>query len=46
MPEPYALTCDSCAEPMLPTVSQADADGHRLVSRRVLASRSALSGKR
>jgi len=27
MPEPFALTCDSCGEPMLPNLSQADADG-------------------
>jgi hypothetical protein len=27
MPEPFALTCDCCAEPMLPNLSQADADG-------------------
>src|SRR5450830_790279 len=27
MPEPFALTCDSCGEPLLPNVSQADADG-------------------
>ena len=27
MPEPVALTCDSCGEPMLPNLSQADADG-------------------
>jgi len=25
--EPFALTCDSCGEPLLPNVSQADADG-------------------
>jgi len=27
MPEPFVLTCDSCGEPMLPNLSQADADG-------------------
>src|SRR5665647_3037760 len=27
MPEPFALTCDSCGEPLLPNLSQADADG-------------------
>jgi len=27
MPEPFALTCGSCGEPMLPNLSQADADG-------------------
>jgi len=27
MPEPFALTCDSCGEPMLPSLSQGDADG-------------------
>jgi hypothetical protein len=27
MPEPFALTCDSCSEPLLPNLSQADADG-------------------
>ena len=27
MPEPFALTCDSCGEPMLPNLSQADSDG-------------------
>ena len=27
MREPFALTCDSCGEPMLPNLSQADADG-------------------
>jgi len=27
MPEPFALTCDSCDEPLLPNLSQADADG-------------------
>jgi hypothetical protein len=25
--EPFALTCDSCGEPLLPNLSQADADG-------------------
>ena len=25
--EPFALTCDSCGEPLLPNVNQADADG-------------------
>ena len=28
MPEPFALTCDSCGEPLLPNLSQADADGY------------------
>ncbi len=27
MSEPFALTCDSCGEPMLPNLSQGDADG-------------------
>jgi len=27
MPEPFALTCDSCGESLLPNLSQADADG-------------------
>jgi len=27
MPESFALTCDSCGEPLLPNLSQADADG-------------------
>ena len=27
MPEPFALTCGSCGEPLLPNLSQADADG-------------------
>ena len=27
MPEPFAITCDSCGEPLLPNLSQADADG-------------------
>jgi len=27
MPEPFDFTCDSCGEPMLPNLSQADADG-------------------
>jgi len=27
MPEPFALTCDSCGEPLLPNLSQAHADG-------------------
>ena len=27
MPEPLALSCDSCGEPLLPNLSQADADG-------------------
>ncbi len=27
MPEPFAPTCDSCGEPLLPNLSQADADG-------------------
>ena len=27
MPEPFALTCASCGEPLLPNLSQADADG-------------------
>ena len=27
MPEPFALTCDSCGEPMLPNLSQGDAHG-------------------
>ena len=27
MPEPFALTCDSCDEPMLPNLGTADADG-------------------
>src|SRR5674476_1190941 len=27
IPEPFALTCGSCGEPMLPNLSQADADG-------------------
>ena len=27
MPEPFFLTCYSCGEPMLPNLSQADADG-------------------
>ena len=27
MPEPSAFTCDSCGEPMLPNLSQGDADG-------------------
>src|SRR5450759_1432292 len=27
MAEPFALTCDSCGEPLLPNLSQADADG-------------------
>jgi len=27
MPESFALACDSCSEPMLPNLSQGDADG-------------------
>jgi len=27
MPEPFALICDSCGVPLLPNLSQADADG-------------------
>ena len=27
MPEPFALTCDSCGQPLLPNLSQADAHG-------------------
>ena len=25
--EPFALTCDSCGEPLFPNLSRADADG-------------------
>jgi len=27
MPEPFDVTCSICGEPMLPNLSQADADG-------------------
>jgi hypothetical protein len=45
MPEPFALTCGSCGEPLLPNLSQADADGCLWICQQPLSARSCAPGE-